>query len=90
VPFEILHGALVLLRRGARIEGAEIAAPAGLRILLARIEPVFAGRQFADHGDAPNVVFMFKAKLAACVGSDSLSLKSQFQTATHFLRHHWA
>ena len=57
MPFEILHGALVLLGGGAAVEGAEIAAAAGLRIYLARIEPVFAGRQFADHwrvlGNAP-------------------------------------
>jgi hypothetical protein len=35
MPFEILHGALVLLRSRARIEGAEIAALAGLRVQLA-------------------------------------------------------
>src|SRR5580704_2227591 len=50
MPFEILHGAFVLLGGGAAVEGAEIAAFAGLGIYLARIEPVFAGRQFADHG----------------------------------------
>jgi len=50
MPFEILHGAFVLLGGGAGAEGAEIAAFAGLRIYLARIEPVFSGRQFADHG----------------------------------------
>ena len=49
MPFEILHGALVLLGGGAAVEGTEIAASAGLRIYFARIEPVFAGRQFADH-----------------------------------------
>ena len=57
MPFEILHGTLVLLGGGAAVEGTEIAASAGLRIYLARIEPVFAGRQFADHwrvlGNAP-------------------------------------
>src|ERR1700730_1816884 len=50
MPLEILHRALVLLRGGAAGAGADIAAPAGARILLARIEPVFAGRQFANHG----------------------------------------
>jgi hypothetical protein len=43
MPLEILHRALVLLRRRARAESAEIAPPAGLRVLLARIEPVSAG-----------------------------------------------
>ena len=32
VPFEILHGSLMLFRRRARFEGAEIAAFAGFRI----------------------------------------------------------
>jgi len=35
MPLEVLHGALVLLRRGAGVEGAEVAALAGLRIDLA-------------------------------------------------------
>ena len=53
MPLEILHVALVLLGGRARLEGAEIAALAGLRIGLAGIEPVFAGLQFADHGGGP-------------------------------------
>src|ERR1043165_5992230 len=50
VPLEVLHGPLVLLRRLARLERAEMAALAGLRILFARVEPVFARFQLADHG----------------------------------------
>src|SRR5215831_1949251 len=46
---EILHGALVLLRGGTAGKGAEIAPLAGLRILFTRIEPVFSGREFANH-----------------------------------------
>src|SRR6185437_7958303 len=53
VPLEILHVALVLLGRGARLEGTEIAALAGLRIDLAGIKPVLARLQFADHGCGP-------------------------------------
>jgi hypothetical protein len=49
MPLEKLHGALVLRRRGAAPKGAEIAPPAGLRIFLAGIEPVFAGGELADH-----------------------------------------
>jgi len=43
VALEILHITLVLFRCGARAEGAEIAALAGVGIDLARIEPIFAG-----------------------------------------------
>lgn len=58
VPFEILYGALVFLRRRARIESAEIAAPAGLRIFLARIETKLARRQLADHGDTRRTIVL--------------------------------
>src|ERR1700716_3849796 len=50
MPLEILHLALVLFRRRARFEGAEIAPPPGLRIHFAGIEPVLARTYFADHG----------------------------------------
>lgn len=60
MPLEVLHRALVPLRRRARGESAEVAPAAGLRILLARVEPVLAGSQLADHGifscRAPNSV----------------------------------
>src|SRR5664279_4551168 len=49
MPLEILHLPLVLFGGGARLEGAEIATLAGLRIELPRVQPVFAGAQFADH-----------------------------------------
>ncbi len=49
VPFEKLHSPLVLLRRLTRLERAEVAALAGLRIGLAGVEAVFAGFEFADH-----------------------------------------
>src|SRR6202011_2402537 len=51
---EHLHGSLVLHRRRAGAEGAEVAAPAGLGILLARVEAVLAVREFADHGPQGN------------------------------------
>src|SRR5690349_13409502 len=50
MPFEVLHRALVLLRRGARFESSKIPALARFRIDFAGIEPVFAGLQFSDHG----------------------------------------
>src|SRR5207248_1002873 len=49
MPLEVLHGLLVLLRGIERLEGAEVAALAGLRVLLARIEAVPAGAQFTNH-----------------------------------------
>jgi hypothetical protein len=51
VPFEILHRTLMALGGGAAGEGAKIAAAPGLRVLLARIETILAGRELADHGD---------------------------------------
>jgi hypothetical protein len=51
MPLEILHRALVLLRGGTAGERAEIAPPAGPRILPARVQPVLSGRELADHPD---------------------------------------
>jgi hypothetical protein len=44
VPLKILHGALVGFGLFARGESAQIAAPAGLGIFLARVETVLSGR----------------------------------------------
>lgn len=49
MPLEELDLALMLLRGLFRAKGAEVAALAGPRIFLARIESVFAGSKFADH-----------------------------------------
>jgi hypothetical protein len=46
---EILHVFFVLLGGLARLERAEVSAFSGLGIFLARIEPLLARRQFADH-----------------------------------------
>src|SRR5262245_310411 len=48
-PFEVLHCALVLFGSGAGFECSQIPPLAGLRVLLARIEPVRAVLEFADH-----------------------------------------
>jgi hypothetical protein len=53
VPLEILHFALVFLRGAFGRKGAEIAPFAGARIFLARIQPIFAGGEFADHEELP-------------------------------------
>jgi hypothetical protein len=49
MALEVLYCALVLLRSRAGLEGAEIAAPAGLRIDLARIEAIAARFELSDH-----------------------------------------
>src|SRR2546428_2566790 len=50
VPLEELHGALVAPGGGERLERAEVLPLAGALVLLARVEPVPAGRELADHG----------------------------------------
>jgi hypothetical protein len=50
VALEELHGALVLLGRRARGEGAEIAAPLGARVHFARIQAILTVSQLTDHG----------------------------------------
>src|SRR5262249_18326175 len=47
---EILDGPLMPLGLGARGESAEVAPPAGLGVLLARVEPILAGLELADRG----------------------------------------
>lgn len=56
VALEELHGALVFLRRCARLEGAEVAALAAFRIFLARVEAVLARRQFSNHRLPPFLI----------------------------------
>src|SRR5258708_1940626 len=46
---EVLHGTFVLLSRRARLERAEVAPFACLRILLARVEPIAAAAKLANH-----------------------------------------
>src|SRR5262245_40138664 len=53
MALEVPHGTLVLFGRAARLEGAEIAAPAGLRVHLARIEAIAARLELADHRRLP-------------------------------------
>lgn len=49
VPFEELDSPLVVTRLRQGRKGAEVAALAGFRVFLARIQAVFAGLQLADH-----------------------------------------
>src|SRR5262249_27581766 len=75
MPLEILHRALVPLRGGARTESAEIAAPPGLRILLARIEPVFARAKLADHDGSLAVPSSFKQRHGSAFRSSARKVK---------------
>src|SRR6476620_10739558 len=61
MPLEVLHGAFMLFRRCARLEGTEIPPLAGLRIYLAGIEPVLAGLQFSDHDVSPSFSELFRS-----------------------------
>jgi hypothetical protein len=49
MPFEILHGSLMLLGRGQCRKGSQIPALAGFRVNLSRIKTVLSGRQLANH-----------------------------------------
>jgi hypothetical protein len=51
VPLEILDVAFVLLRLLKRVEGTQVAALAGRRILLTRIQAELTGFEFSYHGD---------------------------------------
>src|SRR4029077_8302901 len=49
VALEVLHRALMLLGRRARLECAEVPPAPGLRVGFARIKPITAGFELADH-----------------------------------------
>ncbi|WP_292242443.1 hypothetical protein, partial [Mesorhizobium sp.] len=59
-PLEILHLAFVLLRSLAAVKCPEIAALAGLFVLLARIEPVFSVFDFSDRLSLPEPLLPFE------------------------------
>ena len=48
-PLEVLHRALVPLRRLARLERPEVAPPTRPRVLLARVEAIAGRAELADH-----------------------------------------
>lgn len=51
VVLEVLHGPLVLLGGRSAAERPQVSSLAGARVGLVRVEAVFAGIEFADHGD---------------------------------------
>jgi len=48
-PFEILDGALVLLRLRTRVEGAEVSRPAGAGVLAPGVQTILSALEFSDH-----------------------------------------
>jgi hypothetical protein len=61
VALEELNRALVLLGGRTAAERAEVSATPGLRVLLARIEPVLPGFQLPDHRVRARVLAAFRA-----------------------------
>lgn len=72
MPLEILHFPLMLLRRRAAVEGAEIAPLAGPGIGLAGVEAVFAGFEFAGRGEGTREGGVGFPKFWCAVTGDSL------------------
>ena len=56
MSLEILNRAFVFLRRCLAVERTEIFSFARFRILLAGIQPIFAGFQFPNHKDSLGVL----------------------------------
>src|SRR5262245_57910936 len=75
MPLEVLHRALVLLGLGARLEGAEIAMPAGLRVDLARIKAIAARLELADH-DRPPLARGHRSHSVCCASPAGVTLRS--------------
>jgi hypothetical protein len=75
-PLEELDRALVLLGGGAAAKRPEIAAPAGLRILLAGIQPVVSRLQLPDH--------WFRALVRAAFRADALRTAADRRRAALF------
>jgi hypothetical protein len=49
MSFEVLDCALVLLGGRTRLKGAQISAPFGFRVELARVQPIFTRSELAYH-----------------------------------------
>src|SRR5215831_17748383 len=66
MTLEVLHGALVLLGRRARVERAEIAPAPGPRVDLARIEAIAARLELADHRRLPRAACALRLAARLC------------------------
>src|SRR5215467_7524103 len=71
VAFKVLHRTFVLLRCSQRAKRAKVAPLPGLWILLARVQPVLAGAQFANH-DRSSSLFFEKPKQQEATGVPGL------------------
>jgi hypothetical protein len=80
MPFEVLNGAFVFLRRSFCVERPEISSFARLRIFPAGIQPIFAGFQFlimvhpifADEVDSARWIVGPPLRLPRCAQPQSL------------------
>jgi hypothetical protein len=63
VPFEVLDLAFVLFGGGARLERAKIAPALGFRIDFARIQPIFAGAELANHVLGASSAYFISSRL---------------------------
>jgi hypothetical protein len=66
MPLEILNRAFVFLRRCLAIERAEIFSFARFRILLARIQTIFAGFQFPNHNNPLGALTRLRKRYEEC------------------------
>src|SRR5437763_1000483 len=74
--FEKLNRALVLLRRRPRTERAQVAPLARLRVFLARVQPVAACLEFANHAISYAEARVKKTAIAAYSPRPSKSRRS--------------
>jgi hypothetical protein len=81
---EELDRALVLQRRGARLECAEIAPSARFRVHLARVEPIAAGSELPDHARC----FGSRIALGTRLTSNATPMPSSVSTKRHIAYAH--
>ena len=70
----------VLFGPGPAVKGSQVATFSRLRIFLARIKPVLAGREFSDHADALRSL-RFGPEYLTSIGR--FSLHAQFAKQSH-------
>jgi hypothetical protein len=82
MTLEILHGTLMLFGRRTRRKRAEVAAAAGLRVDFARIEPIAARLELADHRRLPRAACalrMLRFAARRCVRVAIVNLRRWFR-----------
>jgi hypothetical protein len=64
-PLEVLNGTLMLFGGGSGSERAQVSALAGFRILLARVQAIFAALQLSNHGACFSVFNIFQQAISS-------------------------